>query len=68
MKGHALILQAAFTVGETGYRNKENWFREEFEKNTVADRTVCRRNGRRNVHRIYGNGGIVDRKTYKKFD
>lgn len=32
MKEHALFLQAAFPAGETEYRNKANWFREEFEK------------------------------------
>ncbi|OUP62093.1 hypothetical protein B5F13_14205 [Drancourtella sp. An177] len=32
MKEHALFLQAGFPAGETGYRNKANWYREEFEK------------------------------------
>lgn len=32
MKEHALFLQAAFPAGETGYRNKADWYREEFEK------------------------------------
>ena len=32
MKEHALFLQAGFSAGETGYRNKANWYREEFEK------------------------------------
>lgn len=32
MMEHALFLQAAFPAGETGYRNKADWYREEFEK------------------------------------
>ena len=32
MKEHALFLQAAFPAGEKEYRNKANWYREEFEK------------------------------------
>lgn len=32
MKEHALFLQAAFPAGETGYRNKADWYRGEFEK------------------------------------
>ena len=32
MKEHALFLQAGFPSGETGYRKKTGWYREEFEK------------------------------------
>ena len=32
MKEHALFLQAGFPAGETGYRKKTDWYREEFEK------------------------------------
>lgn len=32
MKEHALFLQAAFQAGETGYRNRANFYRESFEK------------------------------------
>ena len=32
MKEHALFLQAGFPAGETGYRSKADWYREEFEK------------------------------------
>lgn len=32
MKEHALFLQAAFPAGEAGYRNKADWYRDEFEK------------------------------------
>ena len=38
MKEHALFLQAGFPAGETGYRNKANWYRMEFEK--ILWRTV----------------------------
>lgn len=32
MKEHALFLQAGFPAGETGYRSKASWYRDEFEK------------------------------------
>lgn len=32
MKEHALFLQAAFPAGETEYRKKSNWYRDEFER------------------------------------
>lgn len=32
MREHALFLLAAFPAGETGYRNKADWFRAQFEK------------------------------------
>lgn len=32
MKEHSLFLLASFPAGETEYRNKANWFREQFEK------------------------------------
>jgi len=31
MREHALFLLAAFPAGEMGYRNKADWFREQFE-------------------------------------
>ena len=31
MKEHSFFLQAAFPAGETGYRNKADWFRKQFE-------------------------------------
>ena len=45
MKEHSLFLLAAFPAGETGYRNKADWFRTQFEK--VLECTVqnCRREG-----------------------
>ncbi|MDO4941720.1 MAG: DUF2935 domain-containing protein [Lachnospiraceae bacterium] len=38
MREHALFLLAAFPAGETGYRNKADWFRAQFEK--TLERTV----------------------------
>lgn len=35
MKEHALFLLAAFPAGETEYRNKADWFREQFENALV---------------------------------
>lgn len=32
MKEHSLFLQAGFPAGETGYRSKASWYRDEFEK------------------------------------
>ena len=32
MREHALFLLTAFPAGETGYRNKADWFRAQFEK------------------------------------
>lgn len=32
MREHALFLLVAFPAGETGYRNKADWFRAQFEK------------------------------------
>ena len=38
MREHALFLLAAFQAGEMGYRNKADWFREQFEN--VLEQTV----------------------------
>lgn len=38
MREHALFLLAAFPAGETGYRSKADWFRNQFEK--ALERTV----------------------------
>ena len=38
MREHALFLLAAFPAGEMGYRNKADWFREQFEN--VLEQTV----------------------------
>lgn len=43
MKEHALFLQAAFPAGEAGYRNKADWYRDEFEK--ILRQTVCLADG-----------------------
>lgn len=43
MKEHALFLLAAFPAGETAYRNRADWFREQFE-NALAE-TVRLANG-----------------------
>ena len=32
MKEHSLFLQVGFPAGETGYRSKASWYRDEFEK------------------------------------
>lgn len=44
MKEHALFLLASFPAGETGYRNKADYFREQFEK--VLERTVWLADGK----------------------
>ncbi len=38
MREHALFLLASFPAGETGYRRKADWFREQFER--VLEHTV----------------------------
>ena len=43
MREHALFLLAAFPAGETGYRKKADWFREQFEN--VLEYTVGLANG-----------------------
>ncbi len=43
MREHALFLLAAFSAGETGYRNKADWFRAQFEK--ALEHTVRLANG-----------------------
>ncbi len=43
MKEHALFLLVAFPTGEAGYRNKADWYRNEFEK--ILRRTVCLADG-----------------------
>lgn len=43
MKEHALFLQAAFPAAETEYRDKAEWFREQFEH--VLETTVRLANG-----------------------
>lgn len=46
MKEHSFFLQAAFPAGETGYRNKADWFRKQFESMlaqtvVLSDGMVC---------------------------
>lgn len=43
MKEHALFLLVAFPTGEAGYRNKADWYRNEFEK--ILRQTVCLADG-----------------------
>ena len=43
MREHALFLLAGFPAGETGYRKRADWFREQFEK--ALDHTVGLANG-----------------------
>ncbi|MGN0313813.1 MAG: DUF2935 domain-containing protein [Fusicatenibacter sp.] len=44
MREHALFLLAAFPAGETEYRSRADWFREQFEK--ALERTVLLSDGR----------------------